>query len=171
MVTYAFSLQQNCGFPERSPQDWFILMHPKHLSYIFNRHLRGSHWSCTRLQWGITFHSFCHWAAASHGPLEAPDNTETIPEIIPTVQSSHLVKSRNPKALPCLQADLQTELTFELLNTTADCINSNLDRNTFNQNWACKKFFQQSLKTGIQKGKCHHLMIEGIPLLWLWFWI
>ena len=38
-------------------------------------------------------------------------------------------------------------------------------RNTSDQNWTCKKFFQQSLKTGIQKGKCHHLMMEGIPLL------
>jgi hypothetical protein len=27
-----------------------------------------------------------------------------------------------------------------------------------------KKFSQQSLKTGIEMGKCHRLMIEGIPL-------
>ena len=38
-------------------------------------------------------------------------------------------------------------------------------RNTLDQSRARKKFSRQSLKTGIQKGKCHHLMIEGIPLL------
>lgn len=85
---------------------------------------------------GITLCPLCHWATVNHGALAASDNAVPIPETTPTVQSSYFVQSTYPEAFPGLQGARQTQLIFESLNKTANCGNSDLDRNTLDRNWA-----------------------------------
>lgn len=106
---------------------------------------------------GIIFCDFCHWATAHRGPCASA--FQKPPELC------HLPTLCNPETprpfQPCRSlgvANLQV-------------IKKDCRSHTFQFRQKCSRSklspirnFLSGLKTGIEKGKCHHVMIEGIPL-------